>query len=180
MASAIRLLAQARDLYDNPNLPFANAAQQEAWQDSFQSGAEWMALVMVTLRQQELPVVTCSFHQLGWIKYSLAVIGAILFLMGVLALKLWLLVPVTILIFYAIEVQMVFLFPLALDGSLSPFRESLQWTRKAGGTLSAMLTVIPLAVVMLFGGWVGQGFIRSWSLGCLAVVLWYEELRHEP
>jgi hypothetical protein len=37
--------------------------------------------------------------------------------------------------------------------------------------------VIPLAAVMLFGGVVGRGFVRSWCLGCLAVVVWYEDLR---
>ena len=40
-----------------------------------------------------------------------------------------------------------------------------------------MLTVIRLASVMLFGGFLGGGFLRSWCLGCLAVAVWYEELR---
>ena len=42
-----------------------------------------------------------------------------------------------------------------------------------------MGTVLPLAAVMLFGGLIGKGFVRSWCLGCLAVCIWYEELRQE-
>jgi hypothetical protein len=59
------------------------------------------------------------------------------------------------------------------------FRTSRRWTRKAGGTVAVMIIVIQLAAVMIFGGFVGHGFVRSWALGCLAVVLWYEYLRHE-
>jgi hypothetical protein len=89
------------------------------------------------------------------------------------ALLLIMCVPV----FYAIEAQMVFLFPLALDGSAGPFRESRVWTRQAGGTLEVMRLVLPIAVTMLFGGFVGRGFVRSWCIGCLAVCVWYELLR---
>ncbi|AKG24470.1 hypothetical protein IJ00_05565 [Calothrix sp. 336/3] len=72
---------------------------------------------------------------------------------------------------------MVFLFPIAIDGYPHPFRESRKLTKKAGGTLAAMKVVMVLAAVMIFGGFCGQGFIRSWCLGCLAVVLWYEKLQ---
>jgi hypothetical protein len=82
-----------------------------------------------------------------------------------------------VLVFYIVESQMVFLFPLALDGYTDPFRESRHYTSLAGGTFQVTATVIPLAVVMLFGGFAGRGFVRCWALGCLAVVLWYEDLR---
>jgi len=79
--------------------------------------------------------------------------------------------------FYAVEAQMVFLFPLALDGSPQLFRQARALTVQAGGTLAVMRTVLPLATVMLGGGIVGLGFVRSWCLGCLAVCLWYEQVR---
>jgi hypothetical protein len=41
-----------------------------------------------------------------------------------------------------------------------------------------MLIVMRLALVMLFGGFLGGGFVRSWALGCLSVVLWYEQVKH--
>ena len=48
---------------------------------------------------------------------------------------------------------------------------------RAGGTLAVMAVVLPVAAVMLFGGFARQGFVRSWCLGCLAVCIWYEDLR---
>jgi predicted phosphodiesterase len=82
--------------------------------------------------------------------------------------------------FYAIEAQMVFLFPLALDGATRPLASSRAWTVRAGGTVAVMCVVLPLALTMLGGGFVGRGFVRSWCLGCLAVCVWYEDLRNEP
>jgi hypothetical protein len=81
--------------------------------------------------------------------------------------------------FYAVEAQMVFLFPLALDRHPRVFRQSRRWTTRAGGTCSVMRVVIPLAATMIGGGFVGRGFVRSWSLGCLAVCIWYEDLRRD-
>ena len=72
---------------------------------------------------------------------------------------------------------MVFLFPLVLDGSTAPFADARRSTVQAGGTLAVMRVVLPLAAVMLLGGFAGQGFVRSWCLGCLAVCLWYEQIR---
>ncbi|MSR56629.1 MAG: hypothetical protein EXS05_03015 [Planctomycetaceae bacterium] len=74
---------------------------------------------------------------------------------------------------------MVFLFPLTLDQTPQPWRKSRQLTVESGGTLAVMGTVLPLAAVMLFGGLAGRGFVRSWCLGCLAVCIWYEELRKQ-
>ncbi|MBZ4417780.1 hypothetical protein K8638_14910 [Myxococcus sp. RHST-1-4] len=85
--------------------------------------------------------------------------------------------PLAVPAFYAVEVQGLFLFPLALDGVAHPWRGSRRLLLEAGGTLSAVGTVLVLAAVMLFGGLAGRGWIRCWCLGCLAVVLWYEELR---
>ncbi|MEP6987616.1 MAG: hypothetical protein ABI970_18575, partial [Chloroflexota bacterium] len=59
------------------------------------------------------------------------------------------------------------------------FHESRSWTVKAGGTLNVMLIVMHLALVMLFGGFLGKGFVRSWALGCLSVVLWYEQVKQD-
>jgi hypothetical protein len=114
---------------------------------------------------------------LGLIKYGLATTAALVWAGAAWAEGLPLLAPFAVLVFYAVEVQMVFLFPLALDGSARPFRTARAWTRRAGGTIAAMRVVLPLAAVMLLGGLVGRGFVRCWCLGCLAVCLWYEDLR---
>jgi len=79
--------------------------------------------------------------------------------------------------FYLVEVQMVFLFPVSLDGSARPFRDARRWTRRAGGTVAALSIVLPVAFTMVFGGLAGRGFVRSWCLGCLAICVWYVQLR---
>ncbi|MBN8226149.1 hypothetical protein JYK02_01350 [Corallococcus macrosporus] len=79
--------------------------------------------------------------------------------------------------FYAVEVQGLFLFPVAIDGAPHPWRTARAMLRDVGGTPGAMGTVGVLASVMLLGGLAGRGQVRCWCLGCLAVVLWYEDLR---
>ena len=93
-----------------------------------------------------------------------------------LGTKQWSWLGVAVLLFYAVEAQMVFLFPLALDGAPRPFSESRRWTKRAGGTRRVMMTVMAIAVTMVFGGFAGRGFVRSWCLGCLAILIWYERL----
>ena len=87
------LLLQAQTLYDDPALPFAAAAQQEAWKSGFESGAAWMRLVLEHLRSAEISPVTADFQQLGVIKYALCAAGALLWIIAVIALGLWLLIP---------------------------------------------------------------------------------------
>jgi predicted MPP superfamily phosphohydrolase len=121
-----------------------------------------------------------NYQRLGLIKYGLASGVALLWAVAACSGHVPWLVLLAAVVFYAVEAQMVFLFPLALDGSSRPFIAARRWTRRAGGTLAVLRVVIPLACVMLFGGLAGRGFLRSWCLGCLAVCLWYEELRNAP
>lgn len=178
--SAGELLRQARALYDAPGSPLAQAAPQ-AGRSLFASGGQWMRHALEHLRGEALPGTVYSLNGLGFLKYGLACLGMLAVLATAFSLGppwvMVLAVPVAVLIFYALEAQMVFLFPLALDGSLSPFRDARRWTIRAGGTGAVMRVVLPIAAVMLFGGLVGRGFLRSWCLGCLAICLWYEELR---
>lgn len=176
--TAQSLLAHARMLYDNPALPFASSAEGDAWKSGFVSGAAWMRLVMQHLRGTKQQKVDADFQYLGIVKYALCAAGAFVWIILSIAIGFWLLIPLAAFAFYAIEAQMVFLFPLALDGHIALFRESRVWTIKAGGTFHVMLIVMRLALVMLFGGFLGGGFVRSWALGCLSVVLWYEQVKH--
>lgn len=135
-----------------------------------------MRLVLETVRGRPCPATAFNFQRLGLIKYGLAAGAALLWAVAVwLGQTPWL-APLAVAVFYVVEVQMVFLFPLALDGSTRPFAEARAWTRRAGGTLAAMRVVLPLAGTMLCGGLAGRGFLRCWCLGCLAVCLWYEDL----
>jgi predicted MPP superfamily phosphohydrolase len=38
---------------------------------------------------------------------------------------------------------------------------------------------MPIAASMILGGFLGRGFLRSWCVGCLAILVWYERLRAE-
>jgi hypothetical protein len=176
--SARQLLREAKAIYDDPNTRLAPAANQ-AWKWGFMSGAEWMRLVLGRVRGN-LPVgSTKACNLLGTFKYGLASTGALACVGTAVALQQPIVLLLVVPVFYGIEAQMVFLFPLILDGTPSPWRAARMLTVRAGGTLTVMQTVLPLAAVMLFGGFLGQGFLRSWCLGCVAVCLWYERVRFE-
>lgn len=139
-----------------------------------------MRLALGSIRADPLPPNGHRFQTLGFVKYGLASVAALLWLLTCWVAGLPWLGVLAALVFYAVEGQMVFLFPVALDGSRRPFRDALAWTRRAGGTVAVVVVVIPLAATMLLGGFAGRGFLRSWCLGCLAVCLWYEGLRTAP
>jgi hypothetical protein len=135
-----------------------------------------MRLALEWIRGEELAGSSLSFNLLGFVKYGLASVGALAFVALAFFFNPWWILGI-VPAFYAIEAQFVFLFPLALDGSKQPFRDARRWTKRSGGTLRVMGVVLPLAATMLFGGFLGRGFVRSWCLGCLAVCLWYEDLQ---
>lgn len=172
------LLARAAVLYDDPCLPFSQSAREEGWKRGFDSGAEWMRIVMQYVRGNAIPPNSAAYQRLGVIKYGLACFGALIWFACCFVCGLWPLVIGVVPVFYAIEAQMVFLFPCAIDRSTTPFRESQELMRHAGGSLIVMAAVLRFAALMLFGGFFGRGFVRSWALGCIAVVLWYEDLHH--
>jgi hypothetical protein len=175
--TAGELLRQAAALYDAPGSALRLSASRAA-RRGFASGAEWMGLALMTIRcQSPIPTPSWAYHRLGLVKYGLASGAALLWAGAAFAVGWpWLALP-SLPIFYAVEAQFVFLFPLALDGCRIPWRESRRWTRAAGGTVAVMRVVLPLASTMLLGGLLGRGFVRSWCLGCLAVCIWYEGLR---
>jgi hypothetical protein len=175
---ATALLAHAARLHDTEGSTLARTAP-DAWRRGFRSGASWMAAAMSLTRGSAVPNSLPRASGLGTLKYTLALLAALLTgaVGGWLGLPAVLRLLLAVASFYAVEVQGVFLFPAALDGAAHPWRRSRALMREAGGTLSAMGTVGVLAVVMLGGGLVGRGWVRCWCLGCLAVVLWYEDVR---
>ena len=138
-----------------------------------------MRLALESLRGRPCPPTTNNYQLLGLIKYGLAVSPALLWAVAVYVCHVPWLMPLAVVVFYAVEAQMVFLFPVALDGSTRPFGAARRWTVRAGGTVAVMRVVLPLAGTMLFGGLAGRGFLRCWCLGCLAVCLWYEDLHYD-
>jgi predicted MPP superfamily phosphohydrolase len=178
---ATGLLQKADELLDSGLL--AQARNVSDWN----GGAQWMKIALETLRNTDIPESPHDFRTLGVWKYGLAMLAGIFgcvagFRLGCLlnptstALALLLATFLGALAFYLVEVQFVFLFPLAIDGRLHPMRASIAMTRRMG-TQRAVVTVIPIAFRMLSGGILGRGFLRSWVTGCLAVIIWYEAER---
>lgn len=117
-----------------------------------------------------------SFHRLGLAKYGLATAAA-LAVAGAAWFVTPFLLPLAVLAFYAVECRMVFAFPQALDGSRTPLRDSHALVKRSTSAVVATATVMRIAAEMLCGGFRGRGFLRSWCVGCLAVLLWYERVR---
>lgn len=175
--SARSLLRCAVAVYDAPDGALAVAARQAA-RGGFAGGAGWMRLAMERLRG--VPIArpaTANFTVLGTVKYGAASAVAIVWAAAAVALDVPALAAFSVPLFYAVEAQAVFLFPVALDGDPRPFRAARALTVRAGGTLRVMAVVVPVAATMLVGGFVGRGFLRSWCLGCLAVCIWHDGLR---
>jgi predicted MPP superfamily phosphohydrolase len=176
--SPTSLLREAAALFDAPETRLAESTRG-VWRNGFVSGADWMRSALGLLRN-DVPIKrNINFAALGCGKYSVAIMAALpAFALAIVTKQLWWLAA-GVLLFYAVEAQMVFLFPLALDGRDFPFSESRRWTKHAGGTWRVMLKVMAIAATMIFGGFFGRGFVRSWCLGCLAILIWYERLRQQ-
>ena len=141
----------------------------------FALGGGWMRATLEAVRAEPVAARPVDFTRLGAAKYALAGLPALLaagLLSGSLALA-----AASVLVFYAAESRLVFLFPAAIDGSASPFSDSRRLAGKAGGPWRLMRIVMGLAAVMLLGGLCTGRFLRCWALGCAAVVLWYERTR---
>ena len=135
------------------------------------------ALSVLRRREVELPC-DVSFASLGLVKYALASSAAVVVTAAIAVARLWWLAPLAVFAFYAVEVQMLFAFPLAIDRHPRPLRGSRRlMLRSSGTTARAVARVLPIATLMLFGGFFGRGFLRSWAIGCLAVCIWYEQAR---
>ena len=173
MRDARELLVDARRLFDARENGLAAAAARVRW--DFGSGAAWMRAALTAVRGVQ-PSGAAAFGCLGFAKYGLAtsVAAAVAMFAGAASL---LLVPLAVVAFYLVEVRMVFAFPLALDGSAAPLRDSHALVARTLPAWVATARVMRIAAEMMAGGFLGRGFVRSWCVGCLAVVLWYEDAR---
>ena len=168
--SARALLERAVALYDaNPALETEAYA---AARTGFSGGLAFLSRHAGTRPGQ------VNGHHIGIAKYGACVV----FAFGVSAFTGWLLpdahfalvTPAAFaLAFYALESRLVFVFPAAAHGDVHPFATSWRLTRHE----RALGVVVPIASWMLFGPLFGQGLVRPWTTGCLAVSLWYRDVR---
>lgn len=172
--TATSLITQADTRFDDP----ANQLQLHQTLYSFASGAQWMGLAMGL---EPKAIAQRPYNRWGTFKYTLCSLPLIACLIGILALSAWIaiLLPLAILLFYLIEAQFVFLFPLLITGSPRPLAHSRQLTRQAGGTLKVVSIVMPLACFMALGSLTPISRAqprRAFALGCLSIIIWYEQV----
>jgi predicted MPP superfamily phosphohydrolase len=162
----------AAALYDAPDSPLP-ALAQDVLRGRADAVAGFVAAVMGALRGRPVPALPAPrMARLLTAKYGAALAGGLL---GLAAGPVGFVAG-----FYAVEAQMVFLAPVLLDQPGASTADIL-WrcrdlTGRSGGTLHTMRGVLPIAVRMLLGGLRDGDPVRAWSLGAIAVVLWYEDL----
>ncbi len=107
------------------------------------------------------------------ISFLLSIFSAFLFL----KLNIFLL-PISVIVFYIVEVHFLFLFPMIIDNFNKPVLRSIKATYKIG-ILKAITTVIPIGIYMVLGLFNIKNPFYNWYVGCLAIVIWYQnEIRN--
>ena len=142
----------------------------------FDGAARWTAEALAELRGATVRRLPKGAVRLGVIKYGLATGAALTVLAAAFVLGRPLLIPGVVVAFYLVESTAAFVFPAFADGDHTPFATSRRLVRESGGLVLVASRMIAIAVSMVLGGFFGRGFVRSWCIGCLAVVLWYERL----
>jgi len=145
--------------------------QQVQLHKLFTNGAQWMLSCLNHIRNKDARLPKdVAFEYYGWTKYLLCSFVAIL----PLFLSYWL-APISILLFYLVEVQLLFLFPLLIDGNKKSFKNSRLFTKKIG-VFRAMMVVMRIALYMLYGLCRKKDHLGNWYAGCLAVLILYEKI----
>ncbi|MCA8831056.1 hypothetical protein [Hymenobacter pini] len=140
----------------------------------FATGAHWMFRKLHENELEAAPVFDAAtdYRYYGYLKYASSLLAFLT--AGVLLAKLhWLLVPLAVLAFYAVEVHFLFLFPLLLDQVKNPLHTSVRQTYRIGFD-RALLWVLVIAVYMLSGLLKLRNPWRRWHIGCLSIILWYK------
>jgi hypothetical protein len=156
----------------------------------FGSGGLWMRVWLESLRNKGNMSLPCTylvdvgrtvggqyednqlFVRYGCFKYGLALSMATL-VVGILGLPALVELLIFIIVFYLIEIQFLFLFPILIDRTNLPFRASVHMTYRMG-YIRAFYTVLLLAAYMLTGLMMRRDPFRKWHIGCLAVLILYQ------
>ena len=141
----------------------------------FPAGARWMHDRLAGLDKSNIrswdPAINYNLY--GFLKYGICMAGLLLsgwwFLVSAP-----LLLPVSILVFYLLEIQFLFLFPLLLDNSDKPIRNGIREVFKIG-IINCLFTVIPIGFYMMIGLFHKRQRYRNWYIGCMAILIWYND-----
>jgi hypothetical protein len=139
----------------------------------FHTGARWMYDRMLELQPGDNRPFdpTPNYTGYGLLKYGTCTVATILSMVPLSKYGL-LLIPLSIGVFYLIEIHTLFLFPLLIDRAKNPLHASIKATYNLG-IGKCFITVIPIAGYMLLGLFRLTNPLRNWYIGCLAIVIWY-------
>lgn len=148
----------------------------------FPAGARWMYDRLVELDEQNNrtdeqdnrpfdPAINYNLY--GSLKYGVCVAGFLLST-GWFFKYAPLFIPLSVLVFYLCEIQFLFLFPLLIDDSRQPILSGIREVFKIG-IFKCLCTVIPIAFFMMVGLFHKRGRYRNWYIGCLAILIWYND-----
>ncbi len=145
----------------------------------FESGAKWMFIKLNEDHGNSENKFNLEIHFLayGILKYAISLIIFFLSAFCFLRINLFL-IPLSIIIFYLVEVHFLFLFPILIDNYRRPVWTSIKQTYKTG-LLTTLITTIPIGLYMVIGLLNLKNPFRNWYIGCLAVIIWYKnEIRN--
>jgi len=141
--------------------------------DVFRLGGEWMRAWLVEwdpLRKWNSEAI--AFNTYGWFKYLISLIAFLGSAYAFYVINPWLL-PLSLIVFYIVEVHFLFLFPLLIDGVRNPLWQSIVITHRIG-LWRVLATVIPIGIFMVLGLFHLSDPFRNWYKGCLAILIWYQ------
>jgi hypothetical protein len=138
----------------------------------FTNGAHWMHAQLSDAQHTKPFLPSKKYSAYGIAKYGICLLAfvaaaSIFYTMHIL------LTPLSILVFYALEIHFLFLFPLLIDGVKQPILASIKATYKIG-FWKAFFTVLPIGVYMMCGLLRFSNPLRQWYIGCLAIIIWYQ------
>ncbi len=152
----------------------AQAVKKPLSLDLFQQGGEWMRAWLEKWEPgRKWNTAVIHFNRYGWFKYLLCMAALLGSAYGFYKINPWLL-PLSLIVFYLMEVHFLFLFPLLIDGVRNPLWESIVITHRIG-LFRVLANVIPIAVYMMMGLFNVSDPFRNWHKGCLAVLIWYQQ-----
>jgi|GEM_PF-965523 len=139
----------------------------------FTLGARWMHHRLNELgKDSPQPFNTnINYNFYGYLKYGICLSSACLTTWWLSGYG-WPYIPLSILSFYFLEVQFLFLFPLLIDHASRPIYTGIYTTFKIG-PVKCLLTVIPISIFMMTGLFWKKDRFRNWYIGCLAILIWY-------
>jgi hypothetical protein len=140
----------------------------------FELGAKWMFdhLNKGEINKEKHFNSSTNYFTYGLLKYGSCIFAFLLSVFLFAKLNYYLL-PLSIIVFYLVEIHFLFLFPLLIDNAEKPIWTSIKLTYKMC-ILKSLVTIIPIGFYMVFGLFNLKAPFYNWYVGCLAIIIWYQ------